>query len=70
MKRAVMGLYADLGAPLLPLLFASDAEGSQDFDAGGFGVVVAEADQKLLEDFWRSGTRPGTAVAKPGKYAP
>ena len=67
MQRGVMGLYADLGAPLLPLVFASDAEGAQDFDAGGFGVVAAAASVSQVEEFWRAGTRPGAAMAKPGQ---
>ena len=67
MQRAVMGLYADLGAPLLPLVFASDAEGAQDSDAGGYGIVVAAANSEIVEKLWDAGTKPGVAVAKPGQ---
>ena len=67
MQYAVMGLYADLGAPMLPFLFASDAEGAGARDAGGFGVVVAKADQQRMEELWQSGTKPGAALAKPDK---
>ncbi|CAK0803647.1 unnamed protein product, partial [Prorocentrum cordatum] len=49
MRRGIMGLYTDLGAPLLPMVFASDAEGAQDFDAGGCGVVVAAANSKIVD---------------------
>ena len=49
------------------MVFASDAEGAQDFDAGGYGIVVAAADSKIVERMWDAGTKPGVAVAKPGQ---
>ena len=65
MARGIMGLYADLGAPLLPLVFATDAEGGQDHDAGGYGVVATRASPEQLEKLWCAGTKPGHAMAKP-----
>eukprot|EP00959_Pyramimonas_sp_CCMP1952_P298098 6235504-Pyramimonas_sp.AAC.1 len=47
------------------MVFASDAEGAQDFDAGGYGVVVAAANSNIVEELWNAGTRPGVAVAEP-----
>ena len=70
MQRGIICLYADLGAPLLPLVFASDAEGAQDFDAGGYGIVVAAANSETVEKLWEAGTKPGLAVAKPGQLEP
>ena len=67
MQRGIIGLYADLGAPLQPLVFTSDAEGAQDSDAGGYGIAAAAANSEIVEKLWDAGTKPGVAVAKPGQ---
>jgi hypothetical protein len=42
-------MCADLGAPPAPYLFASDAEGANWKDAGGYGIVGAQATTSQVE---------------------
>jgi len=64
MADCLVGLVADVGAPMLPIVGATDAEGANQDDYGGFGVVAAVASQEELEACVRSGVAPGFAVAK------
>ena len=62
-----MGLYADMGAPFFPVTFATDAEGDNIHDCGGFGVVGALLGPQVQEAMWEAGLRPGKAlVRQPG----
>jgi hypothetical protein len=51
-------VYADLGAPLAPAIFATDAQGSEGIegeDAGGWGAVCADFSQEIVEQAFRVG---------------
>ena len=62
-----MGLYSDLGAPFFPVTLATDAEGDNSHDFGGFGVVGALLGPQTQEAMWEGGLRPGKAlVRQPG----
>ena len=62
-----MGLYSDLGAPFFPVTLATDAEGDNNYDFGGYGVVGALLDAQAQEALWEAGLRPGKAlVRQPG----
>ena len=56
--------FLDLGAPLAPVAFATDAMGANEYDAGGYAVVAATIDDSLMRDWWRAGTQPNKTVAK------
>ena len=62
MADAMLGMFADVGAPLSPLLVASDAMGASDADAGGWGVAAALPEAKALERLFCQGARPGRTV--------
>ena len=49
MANSIMAMYLDLGAPLAPWVFATDAMGSSSADSGGFGIVVPKPSNLLLE---------------------
>ena len=66
MMRSVMGLYADVGAPFFPVTFATDAEGSNDFDDGGYGIVASLLPTTVQERMWEAGLRPGKALLRDG----
>ncbi len=63
MATAVAALYADLGAPLAPVLFATDAMGAND-DDGGFGIVGRDISEQLARTVFEVGRRPGYSVTK------
>ena len=69
MARATMGLYADLGAPFANAIFATDAEGANLEDFGGYGVVAAPASKEVIMKIFTRGVRPGKAMARPGGTA-
>ena len=62
MASLIPALYADLGAPLAPAIFATDAMGANAEDAGGFGIVCRDASPELAETAFRVGRRPGFSV--------
>ena len=47
------------GAPFDPLLFATDAEGANATDDGGFGVVGIPVNQEVAHAIFEHGVRPG-----------
>ena len=63
MARAVPFLRAELGRPMSRTVLASDAEGANAYDAGGFGVVATEVSQKMIETIHEKGSSPSFAVA-------
>ena len=69
MARATMGLYADLEAPFADTLFATDAEGANIEDFGGYGVVGATSDKEVIMKVFERGVRPGKAMARAGGSA-
>jgi len=50
--------------PTTSIIFASDAEGSNNEDFGGFGVVGAKISEDQMRQVFEAGTRPGMTVAK------
>ena len=63
MAYILIGLRADLGAPLLPLVFATDAEGQNSADHGGYGVTATVVTERLAYQLARAGTRPVRTIA-------
>ena len=52
MRRIIPWLYADLASPFCPAVMASDAQGVNEVDFGGYGIVAAvPSDEALLSTF-------------------
>ncbi len=64
MATAIGAFYADLGVPLAPVIFATDAMGASDEDAGGFGIVAKNVGSRLARTCYELGRRPGYSVTK------
>jgi hypothetical protein len=68
MSQAVLGMYADVGAPTPCVIMATDAMGAEDSsstgDCGGFGIVAGDVPRELALDCLRSGARPGKALQR------
>ena len=64
MLRVVPAMYAKLNRPACPLLFATDAEGANDTDCGGWGMTVAWAGKDLVESCIRQGLRPARTICR------
>ena len=62
----VGAMFADVGAAMSPVLFASDALGSGEAsgDSGGWGLVAADIMQEMGERCLLVGLRPGLTVTK------
>ena len=52
------------GLPVSPVLFASDAEGANEEDHGGWGVVMAWAGKALVSRLVEEDIRPGRTIAR------
>ncbi len=63
MSHALLATYADVGAPLAPVVFATDAMGS-GIDHGGYGIVACDVSVKLAEECLVRGMRPGKTLLK------
>ena len=63
MATAVPYMECRISAPLAPVLLASDAEGSNGTDHGGFGVVAALADPATVRAAFERGFTPVRALA-------
>eukprot|EP00959_Pyramimonas_sp_CCMP1952_P358226 7500866-Pyramimonas_sp.AAC.1 len=55
-----------LDPPAAPLLFASDAEGANRTDHGGYGIVGAPITIEESEEVIAAGTKPGHAMSRLG----
>ena len=64
MANAILGMVADLGAPIPQTVFATDAMGQHDLDFGGFGIVAARCSTADVEQAFCEGLDPGFAVCK------
>jgi len=64
LARVVPWMFADIGAPLCPLLFATDAQGTNDIDAGGYGIVARPAPLQLVRAVFERGSQVGLTVAR------
>ena len=69
MAELIPYMFADLGAPLAPVLFATDAQGGEGADAGGFGIVASNVGVDSVQQVLAVGMRPGFSVTKlSGEY--
>ena len=57
-------VFCDLSAPLGPLLFATDAMGSNDVDHGGWGIMASAPATSLMKELFVAGARPGYTVCR------
>ena len=64
MRHLVPFMQAVLNRPVGRTIVATDAEGSNDVDFGGYGAVAAQVSSELAEEALRVGTRAGRVVAK------
>ena len=64
MARVIPWIFADIGAPLCPLLFATDAQGVNDVDAGGYGITMRAAPPALVRAVFERGSQVGMTVAR------
>jgi hypothetical protein len=58
-------VYADLGAPLAPVIFATDAQGAENEaqgDVGGWGAVCADFTPDVVAAAFRHGMQPGRTL--------
>ncbi len=70
MSNMVPLLYWDVGSPLLPLVFGTDAQGHDHVDAGGWGMVAGKATEQQAEHIFRCSSVLGrTVVSVEGKLA-
>ena len=60
----ILYIEADLGAKLPNLIFATDAMGASDSDAGGYCVVGSEVTHDLMLASLRARTHPMRTIAK------
>jgi hypothetical protein len=71
MRDVLVLTYADVGAPLLRVLFSTDAMGADEegVDHGGYGICVRPASRQLMEHVFQYGGRMGkTVVSLDGKH--
>jgi hypothetical protein len=54
----------DVGAPLAPVLFATDAMGATEADCGGYAVVGTEPPRQVIEQCFEAGNHPRLTVVK------
>ena len=64
MADTVIGMIADLGAPLSNTIFASDAMGANTDGAGGFGVVASSCAMGIAQLCFGEGLTPGHTVCR------
>jgi len=62
MADCLLGMTADLSLAPLTLLAATDAEGANAVDAGGYGVVGSIIGEAARDELFRAGTRPGQTI--------
>ena len=57
-------MYADLGAPVADTVFATDAMGESNQDAGGYGIVGTRCFHALVRKCFEGDLAPGYSVVK------
>ena len=69
MASLVQAMYADLGAKLTPTVFATDAMGASEQDAGGFGIVATRVAPQVAKTCFEDALEPGFTVCRlDGKF--
>ena len=66
MAHAVPLLFYDAGAPLLETIFAADAQGANEDDHGGYGLVARTVPTKLVETCYCKGRAVGRTISRLG----
>ena len=64
MAYTVASLVHHLALPSPSLIFATDAEGANHLDCGGWGIVATHADRPLLEKCFAAGNQTGCTIAR------
>ena len=64
MARLVPLMRMPLHHRMAPWIYATDAEGDNNFDNGGYGIVACECAEELAERTWLTGARPGHTVCR------
>ena len=64
MGHLTLLMVRDMGAPLSPTLFATDAQGSNEHDYGGYGIVGAVVPPRTAALAFELGSAPGYTVAR------
>lgn len=64
MARMTALMVCDLGSPILPILFGTDAMGENEVDYGGYGIVATELGQDEKRILLRLGEQPGRSIAR------
>ena len=63
-RNTLMLAILDVGAPLPDYLYATDAQGANDHDDGGYAIVKTTMSSEVALDVWRSGVHPHKTVVK------
>ena len=64
MAAGIMGMIYDVGAPICPYLFASDAEGDNAEDFGGYGIVASAPGIGMLNFIFEQGSSPARTICR------
>eukprot|EP00959_Pyramimonas_sp_CCMP1952_P229957 4807760-Pyramimonas_sp.AAC.2 len=64
MRALIPMMVCELGLPAAPMVFATDSEGANNHDHGGFGVVATNISGEQAEALLAAGTRPGHTVSR------
>ena len=67
MAAVTMLMYCELGAKCIPWCFATDAMGSNEIDAGGWGMAVTQLTESEIRTIFQQGEAPGLSVARLGE---
>ena len=64
MAAAVALMRADLSSPVATTIVASDAEGGNSMDKGGYGVVAARVHESVARQIFEEGIRPRLTIGR------
>ncbi len=64
MARLTSLMVCDLGSPILPILFGTDAMGANEIDQGGHGIVATKLEQAEKRVLLKLGELPGRSIAR------
>ena len=64
MARMTSLMICDLGSPILPILFGTDAMGENNIDYGGYGIVATELGHEEKKVLLKLGELPGRSIAR------
>ena len=64
MSYAAPWLFYDAGAPLATTIFATDAMGNSEVDAGGYGITVRDVSRAAIEQILEYGESQGRSVSR------